>query len=307
VSAAEERIIQARPGGTGTRIVVGIGLIAGACGLLALDHVIGADHASGAVTGFGLLLVGAVIAGLIEYGRLAGACGAPVRMGPMVCVGTALAALPIAAAISPWSAGGHGEALLLSLLALLLLLPELARTPSREGFLGLATSVFGVFYVGYLASYVARLRVAPWLTPAQGEAAVLFAIFIAKGNDMAAYFTGKYLGKRKVIPWISPKKTWAGMVGGVVGSVVTALIFVYASSLGTLLTWRLAVAAGIILGVVSIAGDLVESYLKRSAAVKDAGAYLPSFGGALDVIDSVLIVAPCTYFLFAYVAAGQAS
>ena len=129
-----------------------------------------------------------------------------------------------------------------------------------------------------------------------GYAAVLYMVLVAKGTDMFAFFTGRFLGKRKMIPWISPGKTWAGGVGGVAGAVLITAAFVQWSSLGRIFGWSMVVPLGILMAVVASAGDLVESLVKRSAAVKDSGGLVPEFGGVLDIIDCILFAAPAVYF-----------
>ncbi|MEX2671869.1 MAG: phosphatidate cytidylyltransferase [Phycisphaeraceae bacterium] len=144
---------------------------------------------------------------------------------------------------------------------------------------------------------------------------VLLAVLaITKACDIGAYFTGRALGKRKLIPWLSPGKTWEGLVGGITLSVLTALAFAWLSQtteIGTVyrevdgevvalvqqyhLGW--AALLGVLLAIVGHAGDLTMSLFKRDADVKDSGDTLPGFGGVLDVIDSPLLIAPVAYWL----------
>ncbi|MEL7238219.1 MAG: phosphatidate cytidylyltransferase, partial [Planctomycetota bacterium] len=107
--------------------------------------------------------------------------------------------------------------------------------------------------------------------------------------------TGKSLGKHKLIPFLSPGKTWEGLAGGV----VTAALVGAACAPGLdLLTWWKGAIFGAVIGVVGQAGDLLESLMKRDADVKDSSQLLPGFGGVLDVIDSPLVAAPVAYLLF---------
>jgi phosphatidate cytidylyltransferase len=112
---------------------------------------------------------------------------------------------------------------------------------------------------------------------------------------MFAFFTGRFLGKRKLIPWISPGKTWAGGLGGLAGAVLITAAFARWSSLGQVIGWSAVLPVGILMGASATAGDLVESLLKRSSAVKDSGGLVPEFGGVLDIIDCILFVAPTIY------------
>ncbi len=144
---------------------------------------------------------------------------------------------------------------------------------------------------GLLVSTIGVLSLLP-----SGNAWVLLACVIAWGSDTGAYFAGRFLGKRKLYEKVSPKKTWAGAVGGVLSA--TALAFVFRVWLGpsSLPLEALAILApvGAALGQT---GDLAESLLKRSVGVKDSGKIMPGHGGLLDRIDALVFVAP---WLLAY-------
>ena len=120
-------------------------------------------------------------------------------------------------------------------------------------------------------------------------------MFVPKGNDIGAYFTGKFLtgrvlGRTPMTPLLSPKKTWQGAIGGILAGCVVAVGIV---SLGPVLPTTLAaVGFGLTVGVAGMLGDLAESLLKRDRQTKDASASVPGFGGVLDVIDSLLFAAP---------------
>src|SRR4051794_32294011 len=187
------------------------------------------------------------------------------------------------------------ETPILVLLSFAILFPPLIGTPSREVFLGIAATFFGWFYVGFMGGFVVRLHYLPGI----GESACFWGILVAKGSDICAYFVGKALGKRKLIPNISPGKTVAGFVGGLGGAVLITAAFSAWTPLGTVLPLKLSAPVGIILGLVSIAGDLVESLFKRSAELKDSAQVLPTFGGILDVTDSIQTAAPATYCVLA--------
>ena len=115
---------------------------------------------------------------------------------------------------------------------------------------------------------------------------LLLAILAVYAADTAAYFVGRLIGKRRMAPNISPGKTWEGAAGGLAGAVIVALALGMVSPL-SLEVWQAAVT-GVILGVVSPAGDLMESKVKRWAGVKDSGAIFPGHGGMLDRLDSLL-------------------
>jgi len=149
---------------------------------------------------------------------------------------------------------------------------------------------FGVVLVGFTLSHFLLLPDLP------GWRSWVFAILIVVYmGDGAAFFAGTYLGKRKLAERLSPKKTWEGAAGGLLGSVAAMLLcrllFFSALSLGE------AILTAVLLAVSGQLGDLVESLVKRSCSVKDSGNILPGHGGILDRIDSVLFAFPAGYYL----------
>jgi phosphatidate cytidylyltransferase len=128
---------------------------------------------------------------------------------------------------------------------------------------------------------------------------VLWVLMITKVCDIGAYFTGTAIGKHKLIPWLSPGKTWEGLWGGVM---LSALVGVFGGMLVGRVTgddvppWWACALMGATLGVVGQAGDLLESLLKRDAGKKDSGGSIPGFGGILDVLDSPLLAAPVAFW-----------
>lgn len=129
---------------------------------------------------------------------------------------------------------------------------------------------------------------------------LLWVLLITKACDIGAYFTGKAIGRHKLIPWLSPGKTWEGLAGGLVLSALVAWagsLVLHASTplRGPGLGWCIVLGVGCAL--VGQAGDLLESMYKRDAGMKDSGRGLPGFGGILDVIDSPVLVAPLAYWL----------
>ncbi len=144
---------------------------------------------------------------------------------------------------------------------------------------------------------------------------VLLLVWVA---DTAAYFSGRALGKRKLAPQISPGKTWEGVVGALLANTAMAIVLAsmnwvsQANPAGTVFSWMasslgypLMIAFTILLTLVSVAGDLYESLLKRIAGVKDSGNLLPGHGGVFDRIDALLAVFPVTMFLVALMQSGQ--
>lgn len=162
--------------------------------------------------------------------------------------------------------------------------------------LRLALLVFAVAYLGLLGSCLAQLR---WVAdPFRSSVILALTIFVPKCADIGAFFTGTFLGRRKMTPVLSPKKTWEGFAGGLIASVLVAVglhaatdVFRHGLVEATLF--------GLLVGVAGVLGDLAESLIKRDGQQKDAARSIPGFGGVLDVIDSVLFAAPVAYLWFA--------
>lgn len=159
--------------------------------------------------------------------------------------------------------------------------------------------LFVFFYVGCLGSFIVQTR---WLgsTPAAGAVAFFLSAFSAKVCDIGAYFTGRAFGRHKLAPELSPGKTWEGLAGGVLVSMLMALTVAAASPylLGEqFLTLTMAAAFAVVVAVTGQIGDLMESLIKRDSAQKDASDRIPGFGGILDVVDSVLFSGPVAYAL----------
>jgi phosphatidate cytidylyltransferase len=153
-----------------------------------------------------------------------------------------------------------------------------------------AATVTGIIYAGFLATYLAKLKL---LDPNQAGDTVLLVLLVAWLADTGGYFAGRFLGKSKLYEAVSPKKTWAGAWGGIAGSLigVAALKIFFADWL----TWLDVVLIAVPGGILGQLGDLAESLIKRSVGVKDSGALLPGHGGLLDRIDAVLFIAPYVY------------
>jgi phosphatidate cytidylyltransferase len=168
---------------------------------------------------------------------------------------------------------------------------------------GLMATVFSVSHAAYLL--VLEPGSSPRLAPhwpseaasrAPGFGLVVFLLVLTELNDVAQYVWGKSLGRAKIVPRVSPNKTWAGFVGGVATTMLAA------AALGPWLTpmdWRGAIAAGALIAACGFVGDLTISMIKRDLGVKDTGSLLPGHGGILDRIDSLTYSAP-VFFHFVY-------
>jgi phosphatidate cytidylyltransferase len=126
-----------------------------------------------------------------------------------------------------------------------------------------------------------------------------YLIAVVKSSDICAFVVGSWIGKHKLFPRLSPKKTWEGFFGGMIlGLVVSLLLFLAANGHfgNKMMTLTDAVILGLLLPVFGLGGDLIESMFKRAAGAKDTGAIVPGMGGLLDVLDSLLVAVPFFYF-----------
>ena len=167
----------------------------------------------------------------------------------------------------------------------------------------LASTIFGIVYVVLLLNLLQKIRYFPGdIQSNDGNWWLLFFIVVSKMSDTGAYFTGQLIGKSKMVPRVSPGKTWEGFAGGIVFSVIAAWLFwFFAGEHFVNMPISHALILGALLGVGAVAGDLVESLFKREAGVKDSGNFFPGIGGILDLLDSLLFNAPIMYFYLKFV------
>lgn len=169
-------------------------------------------------------------------------------------------------------------------------------------FTDIATVLFATIYVGFFTSFIARIRALD-----ENGLYYLFLIFIcAWMTDTGAYFSGRFFGKHKLAPSISPKKTVEGSVGGIIcamlGCIVLGLVAAYINEASPNY-WLLALV-GLIGSCLAQLGDLIASLIKRTCGVKDFGNIMPGHGGALDRFDSVIMVSPFIYYLCLFMIEG---
>ncbi len=261
---------------------------------------------SGFVPGFLVLVSGLALLGLWEYYAMLDHKLLPNFKG----IGMACGALMIAGSFYNFGAVRSERAYDLegaTLLGFLLVVFARQMFQTTRDFAPLETmayTVFGLFYVPWLFSFVTKLiflfpRDASGLV--SGHWYVLWLVVVTKFSDMGAYVTGSLIGRHPLIPHISPKKTWEGFFGALVFSAGAALGLVALmpqklSFLAQRAGWEV-LLLGVGLGFAAIIGDLAESIIKRNCEVKDSGRLLPGIGGALDLIDSLLFTAP---LLFCY-------
>lgn len=167
-----------------------------------------------------------------------------------------------------------------------------------EGFLkAIGTLHWGLMMTVFSLSHIAYLLALPEsVNPAGNIAIMLFLLVLTQFNDVSQYLWGKLLGKHKIIPKVSPNKTTAGLIGGVL--TITALASVLGPWL-TPLTMLQSIAAGLIFSLGGFFGDVILSAIKRDLGIKDTGELLPGHGGILDRVDSLTFTAPL-FFHFLY-------
>ncbi|MFI5336762.1 MAG: phosphatidate cytidylyltransferase [Opitutales bacterium] len=165
----------------------------------------------------------------------------------------------------------------------------------------LVSSTLGLLYVPFLLHYMVRLLML-FDEPDSGLMLCLWVVAVAKFCDVGALLTGLTIGRHKMAPNISPKKTWEGAVGGVLiaTGVGVAIAHYGADYLPEKLTLTAAALIAPVLAIVAIVSDLIESVLKRRADLKDTGQLVPGIGGAFDLTDSLILTAPVAYVIFLF-------
>ena len=171
----------------------------------------------------------------------------------------------------------------------------------------IAASIFGLFYLGFLPSYWIKLRALQSalnstsdglalgsLSNSTGLYLTLTSCLLIVASDIGSFFIGKAFGKRSLSP-ISPSKTIEGLIGGITCSILLATFFAF------LFNWRnpilIGISYGILVSLMALVGDLIESMMKRDAKIKDSGTFLPGHGGILDRIDSYIFTPSVLYYI----------
>ncbi|MFW6005128.1 MAG: phosphatidate cytidylyltransferase, partial [Desulfonatronovibrionaceae bacterium] len=166
----------------------------------------------------------------------------------------------------------------------LLFLVEYSRRKEQAGFKDYLVIIGGMIYIPLVLSLFTNLSARE----------IVFVLLAAAASDTGAYYFGSWWGRRKIWPEVSPKKTWAGSLGGLLLCTVVTLIYVQALGSGS---WPQHLALGVLVNIAAQLGDFFQSSLKRWNQVKDSGSILPGHGGILDRMDSILFLLP-VYVLF---------
>jgi phosphatidate cytidylyltransferase len=191
------------------------------------------------------------------------------------------------------------ETSFLILFVLGLCLRQFFARSNTTGILAISTTLFGLMYVPWLLNFIQKIFFFPGV---EGHYYLLYFLLITKISDSGAYAVGSLIGRHKMIPRISPGKTWEGFGGAIAASMLASVLFVH--FLGSHMKGMNQVHAlvlGAILSVSAVVGDLIESIFKREAGVKDSGKFFPGIGGILDLLDSLLFNAPIMYLYLRHV------
>jgi phosphatidate cytidylyltransferase len=233
---------------------------------------------------FTLMVLITILIGLIEYNALALPQSGQIQRLAGIALGLILSVLFV------YGEGKHFSPFIVLMIFLLcvLHLATVERLSSVVSNLG--TTLFGIFYIGFLLSHIILIR-----NQTDGRAWVLFLIITVWAGDIIALYGGTLFGRHKLYPKISPNKTYEGLLGAVVGSVVIG--FFYVSLFLPHFNKGACILVTIAMGLLGQLGDFTESMIKRSAQVKDSGSLFPGHGGVLDRIDSFLFPTPFLFYL----------
>jgi phosphatidate cytidylyltransferase len=256
-------------------------------GLIALPFIILLVYVTAPMF-FALFLCLVAVVALWEYFRIIFAGSVKAEALPMTVVAY------IAAPAILLAAGLGKVALIAPILSVALILLAAISLRFFKNDIGLVTSIvrvaFSLVYIPISLACLVLLKFDP-----HGAAEIFFILCIVAGGDIGAFYTGSYLGRHKLCPTVSPKKTIEGSLGGLAANLLIGLVFFRLFLPGTPLWGCLLIA--VLGGLAGQIGDLFESEFKRAAGVKDSGTILPGHGGLLDRIDALLLATPLAFLL----------
>jgi phosphatidate cytidylyltransferase len=285
-----------------TRIIIGAGMIAATVAILGADVFLAKAPGFPKDAGFWILLMVVLWQGGSEFFGMLRHKGHPAR--PII--GLIFIALLVAAAwldvnhpdrVQAWLYERGLELYLLIIVGLVFItfVAEIVRIERRASDMGRALASVGwtvlvVLTVGLLGVFLAKIR---FLSPDPKEGLMYLALVlgVVKGSDIGAYAIGSWVGRHKLVPTLSPKKTVEGLFGGLAAGMLAAILI---GCLWCRFEWWQMVLFGLAVSIAGLLGDLAESLIKRACGVKDSGP-IPGFGGALDILDSMLAAAPVAY------------
>ena len=228
---------------------------------------------------FAVVVTVAVLLGIREIVRAFSVRGIYISV-------VSLAAGAVVLTYATWNGGAAGLAIATAIAIPLLLIQLLTKGP--EGFVQSATATtFSLLYLPFLGGFLILLA-----KPSTGLERVMTFVVLVGCNDTFGYIVGVLFGKHPLVPVISPKKSWEGLIGSLVFTVIGgSLAFEYIMEM----QWWIGAIVGLMIVFTATCGDLIESAMKRDLPLKDMGTLLPGHGGILDRLDSVLISAPALW------------
>ena len=264
-------------------------MIAVLSGLLWLDWRLERAASIPFATIMAVMVAALMIPAVLELSRLARAGGVSILLISGIAGSICLATSPVWWLIEPIFTAQIIFAIVGAIL-ICVFIEQMIFRGTDSALPAVAATCLAIMYLGIGGALILTIRVA------YGMGALILFIAAVKMTDTGAYFIGKAIGRHKLVPSISPGKTWEGLIGGIVAAIGVSLLG------DKLLCLGLGVGQAVIFGVViAIAGqfvDLCESVLKRSAGMKDSGASVPQFGGVLDILDSPLLASPVAWLMF---------
>lgn len=228
---------------------------------------------------FAVVVAVAVLLGIREIVRAFNASGIYISSAGLMIAALALS-------YATWNGGVAGLAVATAIAIPVLLIQLLTRGP--EGFVASATATtFSLLYLPFLAGFLILLG-----RTSTGLERVMTFVVLVGCNDTFGYIVGVLIGKHPLVPKISPKKSWEGLIGSLVFTTAGGILsFTFILEM----QWWIGAVVGLMIVFTATCGDLIESAMKRDLALKDMGSLLPGHGGMLDRLDSVLISAPALW------------
>ena len=240
---------------------------------------------------FSVLIAAATLAGTYEFYHMANFD----RREPLLYLGLLWA---LALVLSPHYRNTDLLPIVITATMLISLIWLLCRSPREKAFRNWAWTIVGALYVGWMLSYWLNL-----CSLADGRSWVYLAMLTIFANDTGAFFIGRVRGRHKLVPAISPAKTWEGAIGGLISAILGVIVIAIILNLISPFTfkyWQI-ILLGFLVSLFAQLGDLVESLLKRNMGMKESGNLLPGHGGILDRLDSLIFVGAVVYYYVVWV------